>query len=414
MDYDYIAKVDSDTILFPPRFLSFAEENLPNHPLKEQVYGGNPIDSLACGKRWWCKRRIMGKTYMAGGLYFLSANLARYIVSPGLKRDGKLAPREDVATGNLVHTSPNPVSNIYIMNRHKLWEHGEHLKDPEEYEKRWKEVQDNWFGEGIPTTASLEPDQAREPEYYQEPEQSEEPDQEVAHDSSSDVSTEIFNDDHLGDIFSTDISTDDDISIDVAQDSEQPDEAPPRASGKGRFKITTDAEVLEKISALLKKVPAKRQEDPFPTNKYPKVRFLWGIFTTEDGFERRKLIRNTYLSVFNATSTPERICGLNDLLKNRLSHPDECQIVYTFVIGGAHDTNVTDLVFNYTEPLRPLTIDGKEDDVIYLNILENMNKGKSQSWLAYAAHLHQQDNNFSFDYVAKVSITKCLVLKIIS
>jgi hypothetical protein len=146
--FDYVAKVDSDTMLFPPRFLSFCEEYLPQHPLKQRVYGGNPVDRKECGKNWWCKNRMQGKTYMAGGLYFLSANLAKYIVSPELNRTDLLAPREDVAIGNLVYSSPYPVMTSTILKRHKLWEHGRNLKFRKRYRKGWAQVKDNWLEEG--------------------------------------------------------------------------------------------------------------------------------------------------------------------------------------------------------------------------------------------------------------------------
>jgi hypothetical protein len=399
LDFGYVAKVDSDTMLFPPRFLSFCEESLSNRPLKEQVYGGNPIDRKSCGKRWWCERRIEGKTYMAGGLYFLSANLARYIVSPELTRNGMLAPREDVTIGNLVYSSPNPVSSIYIKDRHKLWEHGIHLKYPELYRKRWEEVKDNWLNQSQnQNTSSTDENHQTE----------------MKGDNPTGTSKTLT----LQEVEQFEGPTNFD-SVDIL--NEESSETPNKD-----IEISIDHELVEEVSAMHENIPtvASKTQDPewrdeesteiskivqvveekLSANKFPQIRFLWGIFSTEGDHVRRKMIRQTYLSTFKKTATPMRICLLNDLLENRLSKPDECQIAYTFVIGGANETNVTDLVFNSTAANRPFTVDGngKEHDVTYLNIRENMNLGKSQSWLAYAAFLHQEDNNVSFDYVAKV------------
>jgi hypothetical protein len=140
--FDYVAKVDSDTLLLPPRFLSFFQ-SLPQNPLKNHVYAGDPFDSKKCGNFWWCN--LQGPIYMGGGLYILSASLVKHIVSPELNRTDLLVPREDVAIGNLVYSSPFSVATVSIFRTHKLWEHNKNLKGLKGYQKRWEQVMKTWL-----------------------------------------------------------------------------------------------------------------------------------------------------------------------------------------------------------------------------------------------------------------------------
>jgi hypothetical protein len=82
---------------------------------------------------------------MGGGLYILSASLAKHIVSPELNRTDLLVPREDVAIGNLVYSSPFSVTTVSIFRTHKLWEHSKKLKAPKRYQKRWEQVMKTWL-----------------------------------------------------------------------------------------------------------------------------------------------------------------------------------------------------------------------------------------------------------------------------
>ena len=136
---DYIAKVDSDTILFPDQFLEFVKTTLP--PRGRRIYGGIPYDVLTCGgyRRQYCPDMV-GKTYMSGELYFLSADLSRFITSPQLNRTAVRIPKEDMCTGNFVHSHPQPLLEAVVSRHQALWEHGDHIKEPHHYEQRWNQV----------------------------------------------------------------------------------------------------------------------------------------------------------------------------------------------------------------------------------------------------------------------------------
>ena len=43
-----------------------------------------------------------------------------------------------------------------------------------------------------------------------------------------------------------------------------------------------------------------------------------------------------------------------------------------------------------------------EDDIIYLNIRENMNKGKIPTWFKYASHTMDEEHGLRFDCIAKI------------
>eukprot|EP00797_Seminavis_robusta_P001191 Sro1074_g238300.1 n/a (322) ;mRNA; r:19572-20537 len=89
----------------------------------------------------------------------------------------------------------------------------------------------------------------------------------------------------------------------------------------------------------------------------------------------------------------------------------QCQFIYTFVVGGNKTNNArTELV----DDSAPITVTPSTNhnhnhirskdlrsatDVTFLNIQENMNDGKSQTWFKYAAMLMQQ---YDLDYAGKM------------
>ena len=156
---DYIAKVDSDTLLFPSRFLdefavflpikhhknnssSFGNISGSNHTSELRVYGGIPSDSIGCGglRRPHCTKMV-GKTYMQGQLHFLSVDMSRYVTSiPRELRRELFVPIEDLCTAKYVHSHPKPVLEAVVSHQQNLWEHGKQIKDPASFERRWNQV----------------------------------------------------------------------------------------------------------------------------------------------------------------------------------------------------------------------------------------------------------------------------------
>jgi len=143
--------------------------------------------------------------------------------------------------------------------------------------------------------------------------------------------------------------------------------------------------------------------------------FLIGIFSTIKSTEdkkRRQQIRETYVGFLGHTIADMRVCSLQQYIywKNENSlDASVCRVLYTFVIG-ANESEDTD----HFRTDRPILAAGnrrmfsflfaKENEVdctdcTYLNVKENMNKGKSNAWWKFSSQVAEL---YGIDYVAKV------------
>lgn len=140
-----------------------------------------------------------------------------------------------------------------------------------------------------------------------------------------------------------------------------------------------------------------------------KVTMLLGIMSYEKDFERQKYIRETY-------AKDPRICPLSDFFSGSNS---DCRLPYVFVLGSSHGNKPTDHRDDSTPLVLDPPIDATTNDMVYLNIKENMNEGKSFTWFKYAATVNEviktgNKQNRLIDYVAKLdtdsrlSVTKLL------
>lgn len=143
-------------------------------------------------------------------------------------------------------------------------------------------------------------------------------------------------------------------------------------------------------------------EEPYvlPEGIGSNTTFLMGIFSTRTDKEakRRQLIRDTYLT----HGRDSRVCYLSLYMQLPSEDRTKCNVVYTFVVGGRDDA---DAPTEHVDDNERLTLErakvvgvNDEEDVTYLNIRENMEDGKSDTWLKYGAHL---SSKFGFDYVGK-------------
>lgn len=162
-----------------------------------------------------------------------------------------------------------------------------------------------------------------------------------------------------------------------------------------------------------------QNEEATNDNNLPPFRILLGIFSVEKDKERRDLIRNTYLSFpkfldqRNITTIPmrhARICSLDDYWHKTISEPEQCQILYTFVLGAAKEPQAP-VEYLHLNPGRNMTVDlstifDAEADTTYLNIRENMDFGKTNTWFKYAAT--QLPNELDIDIIGKVD-TDCII-----
>lgn len=157
--------------------------------------------------------------------------------------------------------------------------------------------------------------------------------------------------------------------------------------------------------------------------KSPPFRILLGIFIMDHDkdMKKRTLIKNTYLSFpkfldrYNVTTMSRRFtdaCSLHEYWQGNQTQKDECQLLYTFVVGAAKnsDPKATKEYLNLEED-RPMTVDPSKiprylSDITYLNIIENMNDGKSPTWFKYAST--QIPDDLGIDLIAKVD-SDCVV-----
>ena len=141
-------------------------------------------------------------------------------------------------------------------------------------------------------------------------------------------------------------------------------------------------------------------------------RVLIGIFSADFPSEQRCRHRQRRL-----LRTHPHVCSLDKYLSK---HPADCHLVYTFVLGGNADAPSTELLDDNTRPWvlpstaadnpNPNQYKGKDilsPDVTLLNIQENMNDGKSQTWFAYAAKIAEEH---SIDYIVKQDTDTILYL----
>ena len=129
-------------------------------------------------------------------------------------------------------------------------------------------------------------------------------------------------------------------------------------------------------------------------------RILLGIFSHNKGSKgklQRDLVRRTYLSLplflerFDITTIPlrhARICSLHDYRQKTIQQPEQCQILYTFVIGGnSPENNAPREYLGSATHGSSLTIQvsDPEPDTVYLNVEDDMDFRKTSTWLQYAS-----------------------------
>jgi Galactosyltransferase len=168
--------------------------------------------------------------------------------------------------------------------------------------------------------------------------------------------------------------------------------------------------------------PNPREDTLSPINRMsnPVGRILLGIFTTnsKNDESRRQLIRKTYLTNFQtlqkvglSSDAKTMVCSLADFMESG-SKNDDCSIIYTFVMGAMDSSNTTaptDLTeredqehISYVVDRPSSSLDTSEHrDILYLNVRENMNEGKTMTWFRYASSILPVEE-LGIDLIAKI------------
>jgi hypothetical protein len=145
----------------------------------------------------------------------------------------------------------------------------------------------------------------------------------------------------------------------------------------------------------------------------PHARTLLGIFSTRDpsGFAARQRHRAHFRS-WNRVSTNHLVCSLSEWKRQlELRSMSSCSLVYVFVIGAAGNKSDKEAPAVNVDGARPTLahrsagegadnpIEPKElADTILLNIRENSDEGKAQTWLKYSTLMVEKHD---IDYIAK-------------
>jgi hypothetical protein len=130
-----------------------------------------------------------------------------------------------------------------------------------------------------------------------------------------------------------------------------------------------------------------------------RLKILWGILTAD--FYNDQAYRKRHRKLFELWDDP-RVCSLPDFKHKNMQEREVCELIYTFVLGGNQDAT-TELVddsrpMTATRPVPGKSPDLNDPDMTLLNIKENMNEGKSQTWLKHGAEVAEQ---YGLDYVVK-------------
>jgi len=137
---------------------------------------------------------------------------------------------------------------------------------------------------------------------------------------------------------------------------------------------------------------------------------LLGIFSYSAGGKKRQYIRDTFIK-----DADERFCPLDEYVNQPFrGNKQKCRFPYTFIIGGGSKDRPTyhnddaPLTLNYAMFRNEETSDcnyqskgygDHRNDCTFLNIKENMEWGKSPTYMKFASKIATE---YGIDYIAKL------------
>lgn len=139
-----------------------------------------------------------------------------------------------------------------------------------------------------------------------------------------------------------------------------------------------------------------------------RLRVLMGILSAD--FFNDQVYRRRHRMLFELWND-ERVCSLDQFKALPMAERYRCELIWVFVLAG-NPNAAPELVddsrpWEVPRPIQGVSKDLNRPDTILLNIKENMNEGKSQTWMKYGAHIAQQ---YDLDYVSKCDADSLLHL----
>ena len=145
-----------------------------------------------------------------------------------------------------------------------------------------------------------------------------------------------------------------------------------------------------------------------------RARFLVGIFCQGLIGAGRPIKRRRKVQEYLNLVRDERICPLPSRIEKRGVLPPACEFIYTFVAGRDDDESLpTELVQDGVELVNKTLYEHNyqrrhaDHDIVFLNIKENMNYGKSTTWFKYSSQIMDK---YDIDYSVKCDIDTLIVL----
>jgi hypothetical protein len=149
-EIDYVAKSDTDTLLYLDQLLAFIDENLPPAPYNRNVLAGSIAD-----KWWWGDLHSeenkptesffidkFGKDlhlYVEGQCYIMSKDLAQTVAREAAKgnRQDFLEGHEDHDISAFAWHSSKPIKLVIIALEQRFWQHRVKLKLGSNFHRIW-------------------------------------------------------------------------------------------------------------------------------------------------------------------------------------------------------------------------------------------------------------------------------------
>mmetsp|Transcript_9662 Transcript_9662/g.20936 ORF Transcript_9662/g.20936 Transcript_9662/m.20936 type:complete len:411 (+) Transcript_9662:226-1458(+) len=163
-------------------------------------------------------------------------------------------------------------------------------------------------------------------------------------------------------------------------------------------------------------------DDDSNSSRLRNPRTLMGIFSSDNMFDATH--RKWHRHLFNDVWKDERVCTLNQFRNsNDVSFKKKCELIITFVTAATdapdapterlEETDTVDTPIEFLGDIKnPLKEDINWDDVTHLNIRDNMNDGKSQTWFYFGSKMAKlfEKTETPIDYVVKFDSDSILKL----